>query len=163
MSPSGPGIRRDSGMYEGWTVPIEYDPLLAKLIGYGRDRASRPSPRLDARAVRIFRRRHQDQHFAVPAHPGGPEIFARATSTPGILDRLLAASRSCEREAAAIATVAADSTAIAAGMFAALRPRRPARAAAMDATRPNRTEDAASSRRRMATGDAAATAERTLD
>jgi acetyl-CoA carboxylase biotin carboxylase subunit len=25
-------------MYEGWTVPIDYDPLLAKLIGYGTDR-----------------------------------------------------------------------------------------------------------------------------
>ena len=38
ISPSGPGIRRDSGMYEGWTVPIEYDPLLAKLIGYAETR-----------------------------------------------------------------------------------------------------------------------------
>jgi acetyl-CoA carboxylase biotin carboxylase subunit len=38
LSPSGPGIRRDSGMYEGWTVPVDYDPLLAKLIGYGTDR-----------------------------------------------------------------------------------------------------------------------------
>jgi acetyl-CoA carboxylase biotin carboxylase subunit len=38
LLPSGPGIRRDSGMYEGWTVPMEYDPLLAKLIGYGTDR-----------------------------------------------------------------------------------------------------------------------------
>jgi acetyl-CoA carboxylase biotin carboxylase subunit len=38
ISPSGPGIRRDSGMYEGWSVPIEYDPLLAKLVGYGEDR-----------------------------------------------------------------------------------------------------------------------------
>ena len=26
-------------MYEGWTVPIEYDPLLAKLVGYGETRA----------------------------------------------------------------------------------------------------------------------------
>ena len=25
-------------MYEGWTVPIDYDPLLAKLIGYGTNR-----------------------------------------------------------------------------------------------------------------------------
>ena len=25
-------------MYEGWTVPIEYDPLLAKLMGYGETR-----------------------------------------------------------------------------------------------------------------------------
>lgn len=38
LAPSGPGIRRDSGMYEGWTVPVDYDPLLAKLIGYGTDR-----------------------------------------------------------------------------------------------------------------------------
>jgi len=38
LAPSGPGIRRDSGMYEGWTVPMDYDPLLAKLIGYGTDR-----------------------------------------------------------------------------------------------------------------------------
>jgi acetyl-CoA carboxylase, biotin carboxylase subunit len=38
LAPSGPGIRRDSGMYEGWSVPIDYDPLLAKLIGYGSDR-----------------------------------------------------------------------------------------------------------------------------
>jgi acetyl-CoA carboxylase biotin carboxylase subunit len=38
LEPSGPGIRRDSGMYEGWNVPVDYDPLLAKLIGYGSDR-----------------------------------------------------------------------------------------------------------------------------
>jgi acetyl-CoA carboxylase biotin carboxylase subunit len=38
ISPSGPGIRRDSGMYEGWVVPLEYDPLLAKLIAYGENR-----------------------------------------------------------------------------------------------------------------------------
>ena len=57
LDPAGPGIRRDSGMYEGWTVPIEYDPLLAKLIGYG----TRPSAgdwAAGARARRIFRRRH---------------------------------------------------------------------------------------------------------
>jgi acetyl-CoA carboxylase biotin carboxylase subunit len=30
--PSGPGVRLDSGVYEGWTVPLEYDPMLAKLI-----------------------------------------------------------------------------------------------------------------------------------
>ena len=29
--PSGPGIRLDSGVFEGWEVPLEYDPLLAKL------------------------------------------------------------------------------------------------------------------------------------
>src|SRR5581483_7230053 len=38
LLPSGPGIRRDSGMYEVLTVAMDYDPLLAKLIGYGTDR-----------------------------------------------------------------------------------------------------------------------------
>ena len=37
--PSGPGLREDSGIYEGWTVPIEYDPLLSKLIAWGETRA----------------------------------------------------------------------------------------------------------------------------
>jgi acetyl-CoA carboxylase biotin carboxylase subunit len=30
--PSGPGVRLDSGIYPGWTVPIDYDPMLSKLI-----------------------------------------------------------------------------------------------------------------------------------
>jgi len=33
--PSGPGIRLDSGIFEGWNVPLEYDPLLAKLAAWG--------------------------------------------------------------------------------------------------------------------------------
>ena len=36
--PSGPGVRVDSGVYEGWNVPLDYDPLLAKLIAYGETR-----------------------------------------------------------------------------------------------------------------------------
>jgi acetyl-CoA carboxylase, biotin carboxylase subunit len=36
--PEGPGIRHDSGIYEGWTVPLDYDPLLAKLIVSGSNR-----------------------------------------------------------------------------------------------------------------------------
>jgi acetyl-CoA carboxylase, biotin carboxylase subunit len=38
--PSGPGVRLDSGVYQGWTVPLEYDPLLAKLVAWGPDRNS---------------------------------------------------------------------------------------------------------------------------
>jgi acetyl-CoA carboxylase, biotin carboxylase subunit len=37
-TPSGPGIRLDDGVYEGFTVSTEYDPLLGKLIAWGRDR-----------------------------------------------------------------------------------------------------------------------------
>jgi len=35
----GPGVRVDSGAYEGWEVPMEYDPLLAKLSSWGPTRA----------------------------------------------------------------------------------------------------------------------------
>src|ERR1700741_1732496 len=37
-APSGPGIRMDEGVYVGWTVPNEYDPLLSKLIAWGNSR-----------------------------------------------------------------------------------------------------------------------------
>jgi acetyl-CoA carboxylase biotin carboxylase subunit len=37
--PAGPGVRRDSGVYEGWTVPLEYDPLLSKLAVWATGRA----------------------------------------------------------------------------------------------------------------------------
>jgi len=37
-TPGGNGIRDDSGVYEGWEVPIYYDPLISKLCAYGRTR-----------------------------------------------------------------------------------------------------------------------------
>ena len=36
--PSAPGIRIDSGVEEGAAVPVQYDPMLAKLIAYGETR-----------------------------------------------------------------------------------------------------------------------------
>jgi acetyl-CoA carboxylase biotin carboxylase subunit len=36
--PAGPGVRVDSGIYPGWTVPLEYDPMLAKLIAWSGTR-----------------------------------------------------------------------------------------------------------------------------
>jgi acetyl-CoA carboxylase, biotin carboxylase subunit len=38
VEPSGPGVRLDSGIYSGWNVGVDYDPLLSKLIAYGGDR-----------------------------------------------------------------------------------------------------------------------------
>jgi len=38
--PSGPGIRLDSGVYQGWNVPYDYDPLLAKLVAWAPDRST---------------------------------------------------------------------------------------------------------------------------
>jgi acetyl-CoA carboxylase biotin carboxylase subunit len=36
--PSGPGVRDDSGAYEGGEVPIYYDPMISKLITWGDSR-----------------------------------------------------------------------------------------------------------------------------
>jgi acetyl-CoA carboxylase, biotin carboxylase subunit len=38
-APGGPGIRLDDGVYAGFMVSTEYDPLLGKLISWGGDRA----------------------------------------------------------------------------------------------------------------------------
>jgi len=114
LLPSGPGIRRDSGMYEGWTVPMDYDPLLAKLIGYGTDREQaigRLTRALNEYFVggiktniSLFRR--------ILNHPD----FHAAKIDTGFLDRLL---KQKAKEAPADSQ-AAEIAAIAAGMFAVL-------------------------------------------
>jgi acetyl-CoA carboxylase biotin carboxylase subunit len=39
-TPGGPGIRLDSHLYSGYTVPPQYDSLIGKLIAHGEDRAT---------------------------------------------------------------------------------------------------------------------------
>jgi acetyl-CoA carboxylase biotin carboxylase subunit len=112
LSPSGPGIRLDDGMYEGWTVPIDYDPLLAKLIGYGTDRTqaiSRLTRALDEYFVGgiktnipLFRRILTDADFQA------------GKLDTGYLDRLLKA------KSPQVQGEDADVAAIAAGIFALL-------------------------------------------
>jgi len=36
--PGGPGVRDDSGIYEGYLMPVHYDSLVAKVIAWGSDR-----------------------------------------------------------------------------------------------------------------------------
>ena len=114
LSPSGPGIRRDSGMYEGWTVPIDYDPLLAKLIGYGTDRRQAIS--------RLTRALHE---YFVGGIKTNISLFRRIlTDTDfqagkvdtGYLDRLLKSKPS------EVMGENAEVAAIAAGIFAVLDP-----------------------------------------
>lgn len=38
IAPQGPGVRVDDGFEEGMEIPIYYDPMIAKLITYGKDR-----------------------------------------------------------------------------------------------------------------------------
>ena len=89
LTPSGPGIRLDSGVYEGWTVPLEYDPLLAKLIAYGADRS---------KAIATLKRA-LDEYFVGGIKSNLPLFrrilrdadFQAGQFDTGYLDRLLAA------------------------------------------------------------------------
>jgi acetyl-CoA carboxylase biotin carboxylase subunit len=95
-TPSGPGIRLDSGVYAGWTVPIDYDPLLAKLAVWADtrehaiDRMLRALDELSITGIKtniaFFRRILQDPEFrAGHLHTGFiDEFFTREQSTnPG--------------------------------------------------------------------------------
>ncbi|MEX2262899.1 MAG: acetyl-CoA carboxylase biotin carboxylase subunit [Bryobacteraceae bacterium] len=89
--PAGPGVRIDSGIYPGWTVPLEYDPLLAKLAVWAESRDEAIDRMLRALAecqisgivtnTEFFRRllRHQ------PVRKGDLDT--------GLVDRFLALSR----------------------------------------------------------------------
>jgi acetyl-CoA carboxylase, biotin carboxylase subunit len=113
LAPSGPGIRRDSGMYEGWTVPMDYDPLLAKLIGYGTDRAQA-----------IGRLQRALNEYFVGGIKTNISLFRRILSDPdfqagkidtGFLDRLLHKKKQADGHPD---PGAAEAAVIAAGMFA---------------------------------------------
>ena len=122
LQPSGPGIRRDSGMYEGWNVPMDYDPLLAKLIGYGSDR-QQAIMRLERALYEYFVAGIKTNISLFQRILGDADFRAGKLDT-GYLDRLLAknnqaaAARAAEPQIEALETIAA----IAAGMFAVLDP-----------------------------------------
>ena len=87
ITPSGPGIRDDSGVYEGWTVPLDYDPMLSKLIAFAptreqaRRRLLRALNEYFVAGIRtnlgLFRRILADQKFI------------QGDLSTGFLDRLL--------------------------------------------------------------------------
>jgi acetyl-CoA carboxylase biotin carboxylase subunit len=69
--PAGPWTRLDSGVYEGATVPLHYDPLMAKLVVWGPDRQAairRMAAALDEFAVAGVRTTIPF-HRAVMRHP----------------------------------------------------------------------------------------------
>ena len=88
ISPSGPGIRLDSGMYEGWTVPVEYDPLLAKLVGYGETR-EQAMQRLERALFEYFVGGIKTNILLFRRILKDPDFRAGKIDT-GFLDRLLA-------------------------------------------------------------------------
>ncbi|HEU4930170.1 MAG TPA: acetyl-CoA carboxylase biotin carboxylase subunit [Candidatus Krumholzibacteria bacterium] len=51
--PQGPGVRNDNGVYEGYEIPIYYDPMLGKLVVYADSREE--AIRRARRALREYR------------------------------------------------------------------------------------------------------------
>jgi acetyl-CoA carboxylase, biotin carboxylase subunit len=72
--PSGPGIRLDDGVYEGWTVPNDYDSLLSKLIAWG-----------NSREETIARLRRALEEYAVTGIKTNAGLFLRILSDPDFL------------------------------------------------------------------------------
>jgi acetyl-CoA carboxylase biotin carboxylase subunit len=109
LQPGGPGIREDCGIYEGWVVPMDYDPMLSKLIAY--------APTREAAIARMLRALDEYVIGGIRTNLGlfrqilnDPDFKAARIDT-GYLDRLLAqpsgvaADASEERET--IAAIAA--------------------------------------------------------
>jgi acetyl-CoA carboxylase, biotin carboxylase subunit len=73
-APSGPGIRVDEGVYEGWTVPMEYDPLLSKLIAWG-----------NSREETIARLRRALEEYSITGIKTNTALFRRILAEPDFL------------------------------------------------------------------------------
>jgi acetyl-CoA carboxylase biotin carboxylase subunit len=110
IRPSGPGIREDSGVYEGWTVPLDYDPMLSKLIAFAPDR----------RMAIARMRRALDEYFIGGIKSNLP-LFRRILDHPdfqearidtGFLDRLLASKPAEIRPEDSLEKLAAVSAAL---------------------------------------------------
>jgi acetyl-CoA carboxylase biotin carboxylase subunit len=124
--PSGPGIRDDGGVYEGWEVPLDYDPLLAKLCVWAETRQkaiSRLARALDEYVIEgicttlpFFKAVVRD------------ERFRRADFDTGFIDELIARLSEGSLDAKL-----ADIAAIAAALYAASSAQRRAPQAAQGA------------------------------
>jgi acetyl-CoA carboxylase biotin carboxylase subunit len=51
-TPGGPGVRDDSGVFEGFEIPIYYDPIISKLVAWGKDREEAIA------SIRVMNNRH---------------------------------------------------------------------------------------------------------
>jgi acetyl-CoA carboxylase biotin carboxylase subunit len=91
--PLGPGVRIDGAIYDGWTVPMEYDPLLAKLAVWAArredatDRMLRALREYDVGGIRtnlgFFRQILEDREFrAGRLHTGFIDDFFRRHRPP---------------------------------------------------------------------------------
>ncbi|MEE4272553.1 MAG: acetyl-CoA carboxylase biotin carboxylase subunit [Thermoanaerobaculales bacterium] len=111
VRPNGPGIRVDSGVFQGSIVPLDYDPMVAKLVVTAPDRPAAVA-RL-ARALQEYQVRGIATTLTLFRALVEMEEFEKAEFHTGFLDELLASQRLAELhgvqdpEAEAAAVVAA--------------------------------------------------------
>jgi acetyl-CoA carboxylase biotin carboxylase subunit len=110
VSPSGPGVREDSGVYEGWNVPLDYDPMLSKLIAY--------APTREMAIARMLRA--LDEYFVAGIKTNSPlfrkilrdKDFAAGRIDTGYLERLLGSEEIKQKTSNETARVAAIGAAV---------------------------------------------------
>lgn len=85
--PQGPGVRNENGVYQGYTVPIHYDPMLSKLVVHAATRAEAIARM--KRALHEYRVEGIDTtvpfHTLVMNHPD----FQSGSFDTGFIDRLV--------------------------------------------------------------------------
>ncbi len=105
--PAGPGIRVDTGVSQGDTIPADFDSMIAKIIAYGRDReqALARLRRAMAETTVIIEGGATNKSFVLDLLRA-PEVIS-ATADTGWIDRVRAAGRLVNHQHSAIALAAA--------------------------------------------------------
>ncbi len=115
--PSGPGVRVDGGVYAGWNVPIEYDPLLVKLSTWAGTRTAAIARM--RRAVEEFRVLGIITNLSLFAELMADDAWLAGDLHTGFLDEFMQRRKSAETnvdnlEAAIMAAENTKPTAVAA-------------------------------------------------
>jgi acetyl/propionyl-CoA carboxylase alpha subunit/acetyl-CoA carboxylase carboxyltransferase component len=107
MLPSGPGVRVETGVAEGDVIPREHDPMVAKVVGCGRDRAEARARlrRALAETTVVVRSGTTNKAFLLDLLDR-PEMIAGMADT-GWLDRLVASDGHIPTRHADVALLAA--------------------------------------------------------
>jgi len=105
--PAGPGIRVDTGVSEGDTIPADFDSMIAKIIGYGRDRdeALGRLRRAMAETTVIIEGGATNKSFVLDLL-NQPEVID-ATADTGWIDRVRGEGRLAAHRHSAVALAAA--------------------------------------------------------
>ncbi len=115
IQPAGPGIREDCAVYAGWNVPLDYDPMLSKLIAFGATREvaiDRMLRALDEYVIGGIR-----TNVSLFRHILEDKDFRAARIDTGYLERLLTAHPIGAKDAQS--DVPSEIVALAAALFSA--------------------------------------------